>query len=226
MRNETNPSAIGLDRVLGRRIGLLALTGAVALAALGFSSSAASAANDVDAARAIAEAAAAAEAPAPADQPAKKPAKKKTTELKPVAGLTKTQMRNAITIIKAGQEAGLSGRAQIIALMTAMQESGLRNLASPVVPKSLKYDHEGTGSDHDSVGLFQQRASGSWGTVKEIMTPRTSALSFYNGLKGVHKWEKLGMGEAAQTVQVSAFPDAYDKHEGAAREVVAAYYGK
>ncbi|HEY1179183.1 MAG TPA: hypothetical protein VGF17_23765 [Phytomonospora sp.] len=208
-------------------MGFLALTGAIAFAALGLTSPAAYAANDVDAARAIAEAAAAASAPAPSPGPAEKsatPAKKKSTELKPVAGLTKTQMRNAIAIIKAGQEAEISGRAQIIALMTAMQESGLRNLASPVVPKSLKYDHEGTGSDHDSVGLFQQRASGSWGTIKEIMTPRTSALAFYKGLKGVDDWEKLGLGEAAQTVQVSAFPYAYDKHEDVAREVVAAYY--
>ncbi|GIG67892.1 hypothetical protein [Phytomonospora endophytica] len=206
-------------------MGLLAMTGAIAFAALGLTSPAAYAANDVDAARALAEAAAAASAPAPS--PAEKsetPAKKKSTELKPVAGLTKTQMRNAIAIIKAGQEAKLSGRAQIIALMTAMQESGLRNLASPVVPKSLKYDHEGTGSDHDSVGLFQQRASGSWGTIKEIMTPRTSALAFYDGLKGVDDWEDMGMGEAAQTVQVSAFPFAYDKHENVARKVVAAYY--
>lgn len=208
-------------------MGLLALTGAIALAALGLTSQAAHA-SDVDTARELAEAAAAASAPAPVPTPDGKsetPAKKKSTEVKPVDGLTKTQMRNAITIIKAGQELKLSGRAQIIALMTAMQESGLRNRASTVVPASMKYDHEGTGSDHDSVGLFQQRVSGSWGTLKELMTPRTSAIAFYKGLKGVDEWEELGLGEAAQTVQVSAFPYAYDKHEDIARDIIVAYYG-
>jgi len=207
-------------------MGFLALSGAIAFAALGLTSPAAHA-SDVDTARELAEAAAAASAPAPEKAPEKSetPAKKKSTEVKPVSGLTKTQMRNAITIIKAGQELKLSGRAQIIALMTAMQESGLRNRASTVVAASLKYDHEGTGSDHDSVGLFQQRVSGSWGTLKELMTPRTSAIAFYKGLKGVDDWEELGLGEAAQTVQVSAFPYAYDKHEDVARDVIAAYYG-
>lgn len=153
----------------------------------------------------------------------KKPEDMAPGDFKPVAGLSDEQMENAVTIIQVGQKMGLTKNGQQIALMTAMQESNLRNLASPVVPDSLEFDHQGTGSDHDSIGLFQQRASGSWGTVEEIMTPKDSAWAFYKVLKSID-YEDMGLGEAAQTVQVSAFPYAYDKHEDRAWEIIEAYY--
>jgi hypothetical protein len=157
---------------------------------------------------------------------AKKTAAKKTAvkripaTVKPVAGLTATQMKNATAIVRAGQELGISQRGQIVAVATAMQESNLYNLASYVVPESLKYKHEGTGADFDSVGLFQQRYTTGWGTVKSIMNPSESAKKFYHALMQVPGWQGLPVTVAAQTVQGSAFPYAYAKHQGNATAVV------
>jgi hypothetical protein len=138
----------------------------------------------------------------------------------PVAGLDKTQMRNAALIVKAGRDLGISERGQIVAVSTAMQESNLYNRASHVVPESLRYDHQGTGSDYDSVGLFQQRYTTGWGTIKSIMNPEQSATKFYRALQHVHGWQTLPITIAAQTVQGSAFPDAYAKHQANATQVV------
>jgi hypothetical protein len=138
----------------------------------------------------------------------------------PVAGLDKTQMKNAALIVKAGRDLGISERGQIVAMSTAMQESNLYNRASHVVPESLKYDHQGTGSDYDSVGLFQQRYTTGWGTVKSIMNPEQSATKFYQRLLQVDGWQNMPVTVAAQTVQGSAFPDAYAKHQAAATQVV------
>ena len=44
------------------------------------------------------------------------------------------------------------------------------------------YQHEGSGSDHDSVGLFQQRSSVRLGPVKDLMTPTYSAGAFLDAL--------------------------------------------
>ena len=66
---------------------------------------------------------------------------------------SKPQLSNAISIIQAGNEAGVGPQGQKIALMTALQESTLRNLANPGVAGSMSLTHEGTGSDHDSVGF-------------------------------------------------------------------------
>jgi hypothetical protein len=138
----------------------------------------------------------------------------------PVAGLDSTQMRNAALIVKAGQDLGISERGQIVAVSTAMQESNLYNRASHVVPESLNYDHQGTGADYDSVGLFQQRHASGWGSVKSIMNPSQSATKFYKALQRVDGWQNMPVTVAAQTVQGSAFPDAYAKHTGNATQVV------
>ena len=50
-------------------------------------------------------------------------------------------------------------------------------------PESADYPHQGSGSDHDSVGLFQQRPSSGWGTVAELMRPSYAARAFYAALR-------------------------------------------
>ena len=140
-------------------------------------------------------------------------------------GLDETQLANARTIVEVGQERGLPEQAQIIAVATAMQESNLYNLASTALPESYDYDHDGDGSDHDSVGLFQQRPSAGWGTVAEVMDPQYAANAFYEALEGVDAWQQLSLTAAAQAVQVSAYPDAYAKHEVAATATVTALLG-
>jgi len=136
----------------------------------------------------------------------------------PVAGLDQTQMNNAKKIVDTAKSMGLPQRAQTIAIATAMQESNLHNLASTVIPESYDYTDEGEGSDHDSVGLFQQRQN--WGQTKDLMTPETSTRKFLDALVQVPGWEQLPVSVAAQKVQVSAYPDAYAKHEDRATQIV------
>src|SRR5690606_5487927 len=146
------------------------------------------------------------------------PARKAPSRPKLRAGLNERQMAHAVTIVETGQEMGLPRRAYVVAIATALQESGLRVLANVNVPESFDYyPRDGYGSDHESIGIFQQRRSiYAINDVKWSMDPRYSAIKFYNGLKNVAGWESMSVAEAAQAVQVSAFPDAYAKHEGAA----------
>jgi len=54
------------------------------------------------------------------------------------------------------------------------------------------------------------------------MDPRTSAGKFFAALKRVNGWEGMEIGKAAQSVQRSAFPDAYKQHIPVAEKVCAA----
>jgi hypothetical protein len=140
----------------------------------------------------------------------------------PVAGLDQAQTDNAATIVAVARQRGLSQRAMVIAVATAMQESDLHNVASTAVPESLRYPHQGVEVDHDSVGLFQQRPSQGWGTVAELMDPAHSAGLFLDALARVPGWESMSVAGAAQAVQRSAFPDAYQQHQPVAERVVTA----
>jgi len=115
---------------------------------------------------------------------------------------------NAAVIVQVGRELGVSDYGIVIALATAMQESSMRNLSW---------------GDLDSVGLFQQRPSAGWGTVEELTDPATAAHLFYEGRAGytrglldISGWESMALTDAAQRVQISAYPDAYAKWESAA----------
>ena len=119
-----------------------------------------------------------------------------------VGSLGPDQMRNAAIIISVGQQMKVPPRGWIIAIATALQESRLRNLPNL-----------GQRNDHDSVGLFQQRPSQGWGTVEQIMDPVYSTKKFYEKMLQVQNWETRALTDVAQTVQRSAFPDAYAKHE-------------
>ncbi|MBY8875713.1 peptidase M23 [Micromonospora sp. PLK6-60] len=183
--------------------------------------------------------------PTPAASPSKKPAAKKPVKPKakpkpkpkpkprpkpvlvdaaPVAGLDRTQMANAKHIVRAAKKMGVPRRAMVIAVATAMQESTLLNYASGVLPESQNYAYEAIGWDHDSVGLFQQRPSSGWGTVEQLMDPEYATQAFLAVLLEIPGWQDLPLTIAAQTVQVSAFPDAYAQWEWAADEVVRAIY--
>lgn len=117
-----------------------------------------------------------------------------------VAGLPdpKEQLPNAKTIVATGIQLGIPARGQVIALATALQESGLRNL-----------DY----GDRDSVGLFQQRPSQGWGTRAQIMDPVYASKKFYTALTSVKGWQAMAVTVAAQKVQKSGTPAAYAKHE-------------
>jgi|GEM_PF-1011913 len=139
---------------------------------------------------------------------------------KPVGGLSKDQMDNAVEIVRIGEDMGISERGQAVALVTAMQESQLLVLANTGLPESLDVPNQGTGYDHDSVGLFQQRPSSGWGTVEECMDVEYSTTVFYKSLERIKGWESMDLTVAAQSVQISAFPDHYAKWEGLAWDVI------
>ncbi|QDY11767.1 hypothetical protein FJK98_19960 [Micromonospora sp. HM134] len=139
---------------------------------------------------------------------------------RPVAGLTPVQMANAQVIVEVGVELGVPRRGLVVAVATAMQESDLHNLASDVLPESYDHPHQGSGSDHDSVGLFQQRPSSGWGTVAQLMRPAYAARAFYSALAEIPGWRQLSITAAAQAVQISAYPGAYARHEDRATTVV------
>ena len=140
----------------------------------------------------------------------------------PVTGLNQTQMNNAAVIVQVAQERGLPRRAMLVAMMTGMQESSLRNLANPSVPASLNRPNEGSGDNFDSIGIFQQRPSQGWGTVAQLMNPRYAADAFYKRLLKVSDWESKSLGATAQAVQRSALPDAYAEHEKRAIQIIEA----
>ncbi|GAA1799039.1 hypothetical protein HC028_13305 [Planosporangium flavigriseum] len=127
-------------------------------------------------------------------------------------------MDNAIAIVEAGKEMNLSRRAFVVAISTALQESNLQVLANPGVAGSMDHPNQGVGYDHDSIGLFQQRPN--WGNVDQLMDPKESARRFYAALIQIPGWEQLAVTVAAQRVQVSAFPDAYAKHQQRAEQIV------
>ncbi|MCG5469509.1 hypothetical protein LADH09A_003424 [Micromonospora sp. LAH09] len=150
----------------------------------------------------------------------KKPVKPRRP--RPVAGLDQAQMDNAKIIVDVGLDMKMPRRALVVALATAMQESNLYNLASDVLPESANYPNQGSGSDHDSVGLFQQRPSSGWGTVAELMRPSYAARAFYTALNEIPGWQDMSVTSAAQSVQISAYPDAYAQHEDRATTVATA----
>jgi hypothetical protein len=107
-----------------------------------------------------------------------------------------TQMANAATVAAVGIRRGLPDRAIVVALATALQESKLENL---------------DGGDRDSVGLFQQRPSQGWGTAEQLQDPRFAAGKFYSALARIRGWQEMRITEAAQRVQHSAYPEAYER---------------
>lgn len=129
--------------------------------------------------------------------------------------LSGEQLENAATITTTGRGLEVPERGLVVALMAGLQESGLRNL-----------DY----GDRDSLGLFQQRAG--WGSSAERQTPRYAARAFFGGRTGPNRgsprglidiagWERMGLGEAAQAVQISAYPSLYDRWEPVARAALA-----
>ncbi|RLK22700.1 hypothetical protein DER29_0539 [Micromonospora sp. M71_S20] len=127
--------------------------------------------------------------------------------------LSDEQVANVKAIIAATKKAGMNERAAVVSIATALQESKLENLG-----------HLGDRNDHDSQGLFQQRPSSGWGTVEQITDPEYSTTAFLKGLKQVDGWQDMPLTKAAQTVQVSAYPDHYAQWEQQAADLVAEHW--
>ncbi|TCC00229.1 hypothetical protein E0H26_00540 [Micromonospora zingiberis] len=123
--------------------------------------------------------------------------------------LDNAQRQNAKTIIEVAKKTGVGERGAVIGVATALQESKLYNLG-----------HLGAYNDHDSQGLFQQRPSSGWGTEAQITDPEYSSAAFFQALRNVNGWRDMPLTDAAQTVQVSAYPFHYAQWEEQAADVV------
>jgi murein DD-endopeptidase MepM/ murein hydrolase activator NlpD len=152
--------------------------------------------------------------------------------------LNKRQLTHAATIITIGAQTADVGREGVlIALMAALTESTLRMLANTnAYPESGGYPNDGDGSDHDSLGLFQMRPASGWGTVPELMDPQYQARAFFGGPSGpnagsprglldIAGWQLLDPGEAAQAVEVSAYPDRYQNYQPVAESILSTLTG-
>jgi len=122
---------------------------------------------------------------------------------------------NVAAIVAVGQHLQVPPRGWVIAVMTAIQESGLRSL------------HHGLGS---SLGLFQQ--PDSWGPAEDRTDPAKAAAMFFtggprgqSGLLDVKGWEAMDLWQASHAVQRSAFPTAVRRQEPAARDLIAKVAG-
>ncbi|CAH0169834.1 MULTISPECIES: LysM domain-containing protein [unclassified Microbacterium] len=164
----------------------------------------------------VAAKAASAPKPAAAAAPASVPTPSVASTSAELNGL---QAENVRLIIRIGRELGVSDRGIAIALGTSMVEAWLRNLEW---------------GDRDSLGLFQQRPSTGWGEPDQIMNRDHSIRAFFlgtsnadgtttRGLLDIPGWEKMSFADAAQAVQISAYPDRYAKWEDAAYTWLALY---
>jgi len=151
-----------------------------------------------------------------------------------VAGYSGDPLRNAAVIAQVGEELGFGHQGQVIALITAMQESQLGSHPSTASP-----------DENGDAGVFQQRQLDGWyGSVEEVNDITYAATAFYNGvtaesagdygsagggagyghipgLADISGWESKTPAEAAQAVQKSAHPDAYAAHVDDAEALLA-----
>jgi len=127
-----------------------------------------------------------------------------------VVELSTEQAENATIIAAVAVRRGLPARAVSIALATAYQESKIENLAH---------------GDRDSLGLFQQRPSMGWGTEAQIKDPYYATNKFYDELEEIDGYQEIRITEAAQQVQRSGFPEAYEDHAADARALASALTG-
>lgn len=129
------------------------------------------------------------------------------------------QLANAATIVRAGQDLGLSVRDQTIGVMTAMGESSLRNIDYGDWETSGVTNPDG--SRTTSIGLFQQQDE--WGSRDERLDPYTAATLFYRAMvEEVPEPERANLEPTlvAHRTQVNANPWHYARYWPAAVAVV------
>jgi cell wall-associated NlpC family hydrolase len=120
--------------------------------------------------------------------------------------------------------------AAILAFACCMVESGggtpeLLMYANNQDPDSLSYYHDQLSTNGSSEGLFQQQATGNWGTTAQRMNPYSSAGMFLDKLQSVTGWRNMDPGQAIQAVQNGAATNVglYDTAVLEASKMVQAY---
>lgn len=120
---------------------------------------------------------------------------------------------------EAWNESAQRSDAAIICFMVIAVESSWQMYANSGNPESLTFPHDAVGSDHDSVGLYQQRDS--WGSTAQRMNPRASTHLFLNRVAG-HDWRNMPRGDVCWQIQQprSDLRGKYAMHEAASIEQV------
>ncbi|KAK5998735.1 hypothetical protein PT974_01117 [Cladobotryum mycophilum] len=136
-------------------------------------------------------------------------------------GLNALQTKYALAIIAQSKKDGVGHHGCSAAIATGLVESSLIMYANNAVPASLKYPHDRVGSDHDSIGIFQQRAS-IYKNIACDMGAGCSAGQFIAEMKRVSGWQSMAIGTLCQKVQRSAYPDRYAKFAPTAEKVCSA----
>ncbi|CAG8367483.1 unnamed protein product [Penicillium salamii] len=136
-------------------------------------------------------------------------------------GLTATQSKHAKAIIKEAKSESLGRQGCLAGIATALVESNIYIYANKKVPASLKYPHDKVGSDYDSVGIFQQRAT-YYPNIAANMDAAKSAGQFFAKMKGISGWKSMEVGKLCQKVQGSAYPDRYAERLSEAKKICAA----
>jgi hypothetical protein len=116
-------------------------------------------------------------------------------------------------IVATVQDRGLSQRAAVIAMATAIAESTLKNHRVAL--------------DHDSLGQFQQRPSQGWGSPAELTDPEYATGAFLDAMLRRFPgggWKSGAIGAISQHVQRSAFPGAYSPEVPDAELIVASLW--
>jgi hypothetical protein len=143
-------------------------------------------------------------------------------------------IKNAKIVIGIAKTDNLGKQGALIGLMTSLTESSITILGNTNVPVSLSYPGiEGTGSNGDSVGIFQQQPQYTWSTIAtgpeavsnqaavwQLMNPAYAAEAFFGsppgsnapaalskGLQNISGWQSMQSWIAAQTVQRSGTGD-------------------
>lgn len=152
-----------------------------------------------------------------------------------ILGYSAEQISLAATIMTVAEEQGLGTDAQLIGLITAMQES------------TLGVNTQATGAG--DAGPFQQRTLEGWyGSPEQVMDPVYAATVFFTGVTAtsagdygsagggtghghipglidISGWQTMAPGEAAQAVQRSAFPGEYATHVADAQQIMSSLSG-
>ncbi|GAB3610814.1 hypothetical protein GCM10027414_29400 [Humibacter ginsengiterrae] len=128
----------------------------------------------------------------------------------PVAGFCQPELVMAAHIMNAAHDQGIGTHTQAVGVMTAIGESGLRNL-----------DHGDTAGP-DSRGLFQQRDNGAWGTLADRMDPYTAATHFFDKLTSIDGWQTMDPSELAHRVQGNSDAGYYSQFWAKAQAIVTA----
>lgn len=139
----------------------------------------------------------------------------------PIGAYGHEQLVNAAYVMKAGADAGLSLRDQTIGVMTAMGESGLRNIGYGDYETGGVLNPDGTPTT--SIGLFQQQKG--WGSTEERLDPYIASQKFFTAMtQKVPNPDRQTIPPTivAHRTQINSDPYHYERYWDTAQHIVAA----